>query len=137
MILLDTGPMVALFDPRDGDHRDARGVLERIREPLVVTLPVLTEAFHLLGPGSQGSRALRDFLRRGGARSWFFDDSSLGRALDLMDRYADHPMDLADASVVVAAEALKIQRVFTLDRNDFASYRIRWGRSHRAFQLVT
>lgn len=136
MILLDTGPLVALFDPRDGDHARASAVLASIHEPLVLTVPVLTEAFHLLDPGSQGCRALTDFVRLGGARTWFLSDSSLTRAFELMDRYADHPMDLADASLVAAAEALRISRVFTLDRNDFSSYRIRWGRSHRTFRLV-
>lgn len=42
-----------------------------------------------------------------------------------MERYADHPMDLADASLVVAAEALGTRRVFTIDRRDFGTYRVR------------
>jgi predicted nucleic acid-binding protein len=40
-----------------------------------------------------------------------------------MDEYDDHPMGFADASLVAAAEALRITKVFTLDRNDFATYR--------------
>jgi predicted nucleic acid-binding protein len=46
-------------------------------------------------------------------------------------------MDFADASMVVAAEALRTTKVFTLDRADFASYRARVGRTHRALRLVT
>ena len=136
MILVDTGPFVALFDPRDGSHARARDVLASLREPLVTTVPVLTEVFHLLDPGSQGSRALRSFLARSAVRIWFLDDLSLARAVELMDRYADHPMDLADASLVAAAETLRTTVVFTLDRRDFASYRARIGRSYRGFRVL-
>ena len=54
-----------------------------------------------------------------------------------MVRYADHPMDLADASLVVLAETLKLRKVFTLDRNDFATYRIQHGHRQVAFDLIT
>ncbi len=46
MILVDTGPFVALFDPKDASHRRCREVLKTLRQPLVTTVPVLTEAFH-------------------------------------------------------------------------------------------
>lgn len=137
MILLDTGPIVALFDPKDGSHKRVREQLRPIREPLVTTVPVLTEAFHLLDPASQGSVALGAFVRGGGTRVFELEGSGLSRALDLMDTYRDHPMDLADASLVVAAESLRTTRVFTLDRDDFTSYRARIGRSLRGFRLIT
>jgi len=136
VILVDTGPLVALFDPKDDAHSDVRRVLRSLREPLITTAPVLTEAFHLLDPGSRGAEALRAFLRKDGAAVWFLDGISLKRALDLMDRYADRPMDFADASLVTAAESLRITRVFTLDRSDFTTYRARIGRSHRGFRLI-
>ena len=58
----------------------------------------------MLGPESRQSDRLRDFIERRGLSVWFFDDGSLHRAVELMERYADHPMDLADASLVAAAE---------------------------------
>lgn len=137
MILVDTGPLVALFDPKDDAHGDAQRTLKAIREPLVTTTPVLTEAFHLLDPSSQGSVALRTFLLAGGARLFELSDRTLARAFQLMEQYLDHPMDLADASLVTAAEGLRTTRVFTLDRGDFATYRARIGRSLRGFRLVT
>lgn len=136
MILVDTGPLVALFDPRDGDHAACRECLKGLRVPLRTTVAVLTEAFHLLGPASTGASALREFARRGGIGVWFLALESLARSFDLMEQYADHPMDLADASLVAAAEALRVTRVFTLDRADFSAYRARIGRSRRAFTLV-
>jgi uncharacterized protein len=96
----------------------------------------LTEVFHLLDPASQGASALRSFLRADGARVWFLDDASLGRVLDLMEDYVDHPMHFADASIVAAAERLRVTKVFTLDRGDFSTYRARIGRSLRGFRVV-
>ena len=46
MILLDTGPLVALFDPQDAQHERCVKALKAIKEPLVTTIPVLTAAFH-------------------------------------------------------------------------------------------
>lgn len=133
MILVDTGPFVALFDPKDTSHRRCREVLQTLREPLVTTVPVLTEAFHMLSPSTTGADRLRDFVARAGATVWFFDTPTLQRAFELMEQYADHPMDLADASLIVAAETLTTTRVFTIDRQDFQTYRIRRGhRSVRA-----
>jgi predicted nucleic acid-binding protein len=97
---------------------------------MFTTVPVLTEAFHRLSPASPGSRNLRDFIARGGASVWFLDAAALIRAFELMEQYADHPMDLADASLVVAAESLATTRIFTLDRGDLETYRVRRG--HRA-----
>jgi predicted nucleic acid-binding protein len=137
MILVDTGPLVALFDPQDGQHDRCVTALKVIREPIVTTTPVLTETFHILGPASVGSDRLREFIEQGGLSVWFPDRTTLTRAFELMELYADHPMDLADASLVAAAEALGTRRVFTIDRNDFETYRVRRGHRHQAIQIVS
>jgi predicted nucleic acid-binding protein len=133
MILVDTGPLVALFDPGDRQHDRCVKALKRIREPVATTVPVLTEAFHMLRPESPGSDRLREFVEKGGLSIWLFDRPSLTRAFELMDRYADHPMDLADASLVVAAESLVTRKVFTVDRKGFETYRVRRG--HRSYPM--
>jgi hypothetical protein len=136
MILVDTGPLVGLFDPRDAAHTSCAKTLAEIREQLLTTVPVLTEAFHLLAPGSRGAVALREFVGAHGVRVWFMSDTFLTRAFELMHRYVDHPMDLADASLVVAAEVTRTTKVFTLDRRDFATYRARMGRSWKRLTLL-
>ena len=136
MILIDTGPLVGLFDPADNDHPRCVRVLQSIKEPLVTTVPVLTEAIHLLTPGSHGSKRLCQYIEKVGMSLWYFNDESLARAFDLMGQYADHPMDLADASLVCAAEYLNITTIFTIDRNDFSSYRIRKGHKLLPFHLL-
>ena len=136
MILVDTGPLVALFDPRDAEHGRCRRVLREIREPMATTVPVLTEAFHMLSPGSRGSDRLRDFIAAEGLGVSFMTAPNLVRAFELMERYADHPMDLADASLIVAAETLGTRKVFTIDRDDFTAYRIRRGHRHQAVDII-
>jgi hypothetical protein len=136
MILVDTGPLVALFNPKDSYHANCRKVLQTLHEPLFTTVPVLTEAFHLLTPGSKGALALGAFVQKKGITVWTLEDDDLITALLLMEKYADKPMDLADASLVTAAQVLAIQRIFTIDRNDFLAYRIASGHSFRCFELL-
>jgi len=136
LILADTGPLVALFDPKDPFHSKTVRALEKMQDPLVSTIPVLTEAFYMLSPESQGASRLRDFVSGRGLSIWFFTAAALERAFELMEQYADHPMDFADASLVVASEAIRTRRIFTLDRNDFETYRVKLGHRHLSFQIL-
>lgn len=133
MILVDTGPLVALFDPREEQHGSCRQTLASVRLPTVTTLPVLTEAFHIPGPESRGSEALRSFIAEGGMSVHFGAHEETMRAFKSKGAYRDHSMDLADASVIAAAETLGTRRIFTLDRNDFEAYRIKRG--HRCYPV--
>lgn len=137
MILVDTGPLVALFDPRDPHHLRCRKALQGFREVLTTTTPVLTETFHMLSPGSRGARNVRAFVTAGGLSTWFMDHGALDRAFELMERYVDHPMDLADASLLVAAERLDTRRIFTVDRRDFLTYRIRRGHRLSSLEIIS
>ena len=136
MILVDTGPLVALFDPADYSHAKCVRILQRIEEPLCTTLPVLTEAFHLLTPDSVGAERLMDFVADRGLSVWFAREESLDRAFELMRHYSNLPMDFADASLVVAAETLATRKIFSIDRKDFTVYRIRRGHRQLAFTMV-
>ncbi|MFO1186282.1 MAG: PIN domain-containing protein [Alphaproteobacteria bacterium] len=133
MIVVDTGPLVALFDQRDRNHTLSRERFLAIRERMVTTLPVLTEAFHLLPAASPAACQLRLFVERGGIAIHFSSYEEVARAMQLMIAYLDHPMDFADASVIATAEALQTRRVFTNDRNDFETYRIKRG--HRTYPI--
>ncbi|MGI9331894.1 MAG: type II toxin-antitoxin system VapC family toxin [Gammaproteobacteria bacterium] len=136
MILVDTGPLIALFDPKDAAHGRCRQALKAIREPLCTTTPVLTEAFHLLSPDSLGSSCLRDFVARRGMSVWFLTEPTLLRAFELMEQYADQAMDLADATLVAAAEALKTRKVFSIGRRDFDRYRLKRGHRYVGFEVL-
>jgi len=54
-----------------------------------------------------------------------------------MERYPDHPMDLADSSLVVAAETLSTRKLFTFDRKDFEPYRVKRGHRHYPFEILS
>lgn len=131
MILADSGFWVALINPRDRFHRRARDAMERLREPFATTWPVLTETMDMLIPlGARGRERLRDYFFGGGLDLLDFTREEAKQMLQLMDRYADLPMDLADASLVVAAERLESGRILSTDARDFETYR--W-KNHQPF----
>ncbi len=136
MILMDTGPLVALFNAKDNYHSRCCSVFQSLREPLLTTVPVLTEAFHLLDVGSQRALALNQFLQKQGLGVWMLDDEALKTALLLMEKYADAPMDFTDASLVAAAQFVRTNRIFTIDRDDFCTYKIPSGHSFKSFELI-
>jgi predicted nucleic acid-binding protein len=136
MILVDTGPLVALFDPKDQDHLACRKILEDIVEPLYTTEAVLTEVLHLLIPGSKGAEGVKAFFVREFISLVSLNKQDITRAFTLMDKYQDLPMDFADATLIVVGENLKTDKVFTLDFNDFGVYKIQKGHKYYPLNLI-
>lgn len=133
MILIDTGPLVALFDPKDKDHKACRKILETIAVPMLTTEAVLTEVLHLLAPGSRGAQAMMGFSMSDYLSLIALDKTDHQHSFSLMEKYNDFPMDFADATLVTIAGKLKINQVFTLDISDFNTYRVKKG--HRYYPL--
>ncbi len=123
MILLDTGPIVAFFDASDDYHRLCLKTLKNIDQPMATTWAVLTEAFYLLGFSWKAQDNLWEFIMRGGVDVLSLNAKMRARCRELMEKYKDLPMDLADGTLVAAAEHRKIEKVFTLDHKDFNVYR--------------
>jgi predicted nucleic acid-binding protein len=134
MILVDAGPLIALIDRGEPDHERCVETLSSLTAPMVTTWPAFTEAMYLLGSagGWKAQEALWKLIDRGDLQLAPLDDAGQGRAQALMAKYKDMPMDLADATLVAAAEALGLTRIFTLDR-DFQVYR--W-RGKRKFEVI-
>lgn len=125
MIIADTGFFVALGNRADRFHLQAVAVLNQFPEPLITTYPVISETCYLLARDS-GISVECKFLREIAAERiaiFQLEASHLNRMADLIERYADLPMDLADASLVVLAEHLGHGRILTVDRRDFSVYR--------------
>jgi predicted nucleic acid-binding protein len=123
-VLVDTGPLVALFDPSDRDHERCRDKLDQLhRVELVTSLAVVTETTFLLDFSTEARRAFLLFLSAGAVRIEPFGAADMARASALMDKYADQPMDFADATLVVLADRLDTRSIFTID-GDFRVYRI-------------
>lgn len=121
-IVVDTGPLVALLDRSDPHHPWARATFEELAPPYLVCDAVLTEAMHFLGDSS----ALRAAWSAGELSVALDTEARRARICELMHRYA--PMDFADACVVAMAEIHHPATVVTIDRKDFARYRI-FGRN--------
>lgn len=141
-VLCDTGPLVALRDEEDPEHERCLEAAKRLPPaPLVTTWPCITEAMYLLGdaggPNRNKSFAAQErlwaSLESGHILVHDLSAEERKRMHDLMRRYKDLPMDLADASLVAAAEALNLKQVFTLDGH-FYAYRIH-GRD--AFDVIS
>jgi len=127
-LLLDTGALVSLLDRSQKHHKAYSRFFSDWTKPVVSTEAVLTEASHLLGAVRGGRQACLDFFLLGGAVLVPAAKTSLGRCRELVQQYADLPMDYADATLVVLAEELGTNLVFTTDRRDFAVYRIKGRR---------
>ena len=125
MILADTGFFVALANRNDTFHRQAQQQLKILTEPLITTYAVIIETSYLLYERS-GQVAQFKFLQQlttDSIQILNFKNNHLERAIKLMQQYANLPMDLADASLVVLAEELKESRILTTDIRDFSIYR--------------
>lgn len=133
MIIADSGFWVALVNPDDNYHHIAMASLAKINEPLITTYPVITEVCHLLLK-RRGKLSMLAFVKsyQEDAFNIFQIESSLHkqRIFALMQQYADLPMDLADASLVLLAEELGHGRILSTDRRDFHTYR--W-KNHQPF----
>jgi predicted nucleic acid-binding protein len=131
---VDTGPLKAILDRNEPSHHACVEALKELSGPLLTAWPVFTEAMHLLRPagGWRAQEKLWEMHQRQLLTLVDLPSSAVERARNLMSKYSDVPMSLADATLVALAELRNIRRIFTLD-SDFILYRFR-GRS--AFQLI-
>jgi predicted nucleic acid-binding protein len=85
--------------------------------------PAVTEAMFLVRDSWPAQAALLEMLESGAVELLPLDQDDVPRVTELMAKYKDLPMDLADAAIVRAAERERLRRVFTLDQRDFRVYR--------------
>ena len=126
--LVDSGPLVAYLDAGDPAHAAVARRLEAFAGRLATTSAVVSEAMHLVASDRQGPGLLADLLAE--AQVEIYDLSPpphLHHAVDLMGRYANLPMDFADATLLLLAEGLGAGDLLTLDRRGFAAFRTREG----------
>ncbi len=131
MILVDAGPLVAIVDRHDRHHRRCLAALQAIDRPLATVWPAVTEALYLLLDVPGGQDAVLGLLDRGAVRMAPLDQEDVPRIRQLMSKYGDQPMDLADAALVRVAERDALDTVFTIDRRAFQVYRIGKRRTFR------
>jgi len=123
-VLIDAGPMVAILSESDSAHESCVAVMKALAPPLFTTWIPVTEAMYLLGFSTTAQLGLLQMIERGAIRVLDLGPADLPHIRASMDKYRDLPMDFADASLMRIAAREGIDRIFTLDRRDFAIYRL-------------
>lgn len=122
-VLVDAGPLVALIDAGHPSHGACVKTLRSLRDPLITVWPAFTEAMYVLGGSWRAQKALWSRLETDALALAPLDAADAPRMRELMEKYRDLPMDLADAALVRVAEREGLSRIFTLDRRHFSIYR--------------
>jgi predicted nucleic acid-binding protein len=121
-VIIDAGPLVALINARDSYHAWTVEQLKQASGPLLTCEAALSEAVFLLRTMHRGASQIGGMLRAGGLKSVFCLNDEIVPVCNLLRKYADVPMSLADACLVRMSELYPKHRVLTLD-SDFHVYR--------------
>jgi predicted nucleic acid-binding protein len=119
--IADTSGLLAFFNRREPDYESVRRAVERLAEPLVVSPYVVAELDYLVGErvGAGAALAVLRELAGGAYTLAGFDATDLSRAAEVIERYGDQRIGVADASIVVLAERFGTRQVLTLDHRHF------------------
>jgi predicted nucleic acid-binding protein len=129
--LLDSGFVIALLSADDPDHPRCVEAWRSVRAALFTVDGVLVECAHMLRRARGGAGAVVDLVYGAGTEVVPTTPERARRAVALMDKYHDVPMDFVDALLVVVAEERRIRDVLTLDRRGFDTYRLNGRDSFR------
>ena len=121
-LLVDSGPLIALFDAGDKWHDRIVKYLRTYHGRLLTTWPVLTEVSHLLDFHLQVQLDFLRWVERGGIEIYPLEQHHLESIIRMMDKYTDIPMDLADATLMYVAHREHLDTILSID-SDFDVYR--------------
>ena len=122
-ILIDSGPLIALFHTGDNHHKKIRDFLKKKPYCFISTLAVITEVSHFVQVNANAQRDFYEWVIYKGVIISDINQNDMPRILELTSKYADLPMDFADATLVVTAEKTGIREIISLDK-DFDIYRL-------------
>ena len=122
--LIDSGPLIALFDRNDKYHLASIKFIKDNNSELVTTLASVTETLHLLDFNRNAQIVILGWVNAGAVTLEPISSNDLQRIKELTIKYSDLPMDFADACLVLLGEKLNISTVATIDR-DFDVYRLK------------
>ncbi len=131
-ILIDSGPLIALFDASDKYHHEAVNFIKTNKYPLVTSLASITETLSLLDFNRNAQIDFLEWVHRGAVEIHNIERDDFERIKELTIKYRDLPMDFADSCLVYLAEKLNLHTIATIDR-DFTIYRIQ-GR--KKFKII-
>jgi len=122
-ILIDAGPLIALFNAKDRYHRPVRAFLKEHPYRYVGTLAVLTEVSHMLDFSRAAQHDFYEWVMCKGVIISEINQNDMPRLVELTDKYADLPIDFADGTLVITAEKTGIREIISMDK-DFDVYRL-------------
>ena len=122
-VLIDAGPLIALFDSSDNFHDKISGFLSKNSYRFISTLAVFTEVSHMLDFSVRAQHDFYEWIMYKGVYISDINQNDMPRIAALTEKYSDLPMDFADATLVVTAEKTGIHEIVSLDR-DFDVYRL-------------
>jgi uncharacterized protein len=120
--LIDSGPMIALFNARDMYHQQALAFMKSCRFQLMTTLASVTEVVYTLGRSQSAQQDYLEWILRGAVRIADIELEDLYQIRELMRKYADRPMDFTDATLIAVAQRDDIMHIASFD-SDFDIYR--------------
>jgi uncharacterized protein len=123
LILIDTAPLIALFDKDDKYHDDIKDFIKKNRFKFVSTTAVVTEVTHMLDFNINAQIGFLEWIIREGLVLHEISLKEIIRVIELCKKYQDRPMDFADATLVVAAEQTGLREIISID-SYFDVYRI-------------
>lgn len=133
--LIDTGAILAILNKADPWHSACVATVQKLRLPLLTSEAVLTEVFHMVGKSRFRKEETWQFIRSGTIMLTSIQHAELSPIHALMTRYADLPMDFADATLVYLAGRESLETVLTVDHTDFSVYRLEGKRRFRILPL--
>jgi len=122
-ILIDAGPLIALFNIRDEHHKGICDFLDKQEYSYISTLAVFTEVSHILKINKNAQQDFYEWVTHKGVILSDINQNDMPRIAELTKKYSDLPMDFADATLVVTAEKTNIREIISLDK-DFNIYRL-------------
>jgi predicted nucleic acid-binding protein len=122
-ILIDAGPLIALFDSSEKRHKPMKEFLRKHPYRYVSTLAVFTEVSHMLDFSVNAQRDFYEWIMCKGVIISDINQNDMPRLVELTNKYSDLPMDFADATLVITAEKTGIKEIISLDK-DFNIYRL-------------
>ncbi len=131
-ILIDSGPLIALFDRSDKYHQASTAFIKKNHSELITTLASITEVMHLLDFSRDAQADFLSWVDAGAVSVETITTDDFQRIRELMAKYSDLPMDFADACLVFVGEKININKVATIDR-DFDVYRLKGKRSFTTY----
>ena len=127
-ILIDAGPLIALFDGDDQFHEKTVAYLKNFQGRLITTWPVITETAHMLDFSIQTQLHLFEWIELGGLTIFDLNASHLRNIRSITEKYSDLPADLADVTLLITAQELNVREIITFD-SDFEVFRLDNGDS--------